>query len=297
MQQNVDLVCFGELLWDVLPGQKVAGGAPFNIVNRATALGLRAFVISSVGKDELGDELVRIVENKGNHSTYIQRHSGYPTSTVEIEVQSDGEPSYTFRQPVAWDDITINEDIVQLTKDARTFIYSSLALRDPRSRSVLFDLLDHTSLKICDVNLREGQYTRSTVEAMLKKADILRMNEFELQKTVTWLDIKHNRIEDQLKALADLYRYDTVIVTLGSEGALSLKDGRVYRQSVFPVNVKDTVGSGDAFLASYVYGRLSGKEEQDCLRFACAVGAVTASKHGGTPSISMEEIDSLMSSN
>ena len=294
MSRQVDLVCFGELLWDVFPDRKVAGGAPFNIVNRATALGLQAYLISAVGNDDLGVQLVDIVGQKGNATQYIQTHPSYATSTVEIVVSDEGEPSYTFPQPVAWDDITISQALIDLSKSCRAFVYSSLALRDERSRKRLFELLGHATMKVCDINLRDGQYHRSTIEEMLRHADILRMNEFELNQTSKWLTLDYESVTDQLKALADIYEYDTVIVTLGPEGAISIRNGVIYEQPVFKVEVQDTVGSGDAFLAAYIYGRLADKEESEVLRYACAVGAVTASKAGGTPVISSDEIDILL---
>jgi len=129
---GADLVCFGELLWDMLPSGKVAGGAPFNIVNRAQSLGLDAKVISSVGLDTLGDQLVALVEAKGNDTSYIQRHPSLPTSQVMIEVGQNGEPHYDIVHPVAWDDIRYVDSFTDLVRQSKSFVYSSLGLRDQR---------------------------------------------------------------------------------------------------------------------------------------------------------------------
>ena len=293
---NIDLVCFGELLWDNLPTGKVAGGAPFNIVNRATALGMSAEVITSVGSDTLGKELIKLVSSKGNSTKFIQQHKTLQTSVVNIEVGPNGEPHYDIVHPVAWDDVTLDESVVSLVKNASSFVYSSLGLRDERSREVLFQLLEHAQLKICDINLRDGHFTQKTILRMIEKADILRANESELEMISSWLNLTHLNRREQMQSLTERYNYKMVITTLGGEGAVCYKDDEFHVQPVFKVNVKDTVGAGDAFLASFIYSYLGLQPIDKCLKFACAVGSITASKNGGTPSITMSEIDTMLNS-
>lgn len=290
-----DIVCFGELLWDMLPSGKVVGGAPFNISNRARSLGLEAVVVTSVGIDLLGDELLEVVESMGNSIDYIQRHPSLPTSTVEISVGDGGEPHYTIVHPVAWDDIKLLPALIELVRHARVFIYSSLGLRDSRSRDVLFELLKYAQLKVCDINLREGHFTKETIMHMMKNADVLRMNEYELSMAARWLGLDIDSFEDGVKKIAAHFDYQCVVATLGGEGAMSYRDGLFYTQPVFKVEVKDTVGAGDAFLASYITKTLQGASEENALRFACAVGALTASKNGGTPNITADEINMILS--
>ncbi len=293
---SVDLVCFGELIWDILPSGRVAGGAPFNIINRATALGLNAHLIGSVGNDELGNEFLDLIRLRGISTGFIQVHNHLPTSKVTVSVDENGEPGYHFLSPVAWDDILLTEENVQLVARSKAFVYSSLALRDERSREVAFALLPHASLKICDVNLRTGQYEPSTIMRMVKAADILRMNEFELSRVAEWHGITSSDIRDQMSALDELYQFKCIISTLGSEGAVGLHQGNWVQQPVFKVNVVDTVGSGDAFLASFIFQYLQNADMEDALRFACAVGAITASKKGGTPDISFRDIEEMLHS-
>ncbi len=289
-----DIVCFGELLWDVLPSGKVAGGAPFNIANRANSLGTNAIVVTAVGDDDLGRELTALVASKGNTTDFIQIHSELPTSTVEVSVGEGGEPHYTIVHPVAWDDITVTPEIIDLVKNAKVFIYSSLGLRDERSREALFSLLPHAQLKVCDINLREGHYEKETILRMLEQADILRMNEYELKMAAEWLDIPIDSFEDGVIKIASHYDYRGVVATLGGDGAMSYADGQFYRQPVFSVEVKDTVGAGDAFLASYISRIIAGDSEDAALRFGCAIGALTASKDGGTPEITEQEIEDIL---
>lgn len=283
------------MLWDVLPEGKVAGGAPFNIVNRATHLDLNACVISSIGNDALGDELLHLVASKENNTSLIQRHTSLPTSTVQISIGNHGEPTYTIVHPVAWDDIKIDAEIKKNVAGAKAFIYSSLGLRDERSRNALFELLEVAQTKICDINLRAGHFSKETILKMMDHADILKMNEDELLMVCDWLALGTMSIQDQLVALQEKYQYDAVIVTIGSKGALCYQRGVLYEQPVFPVDVKDTVGAGDAFLAGFVSQYLAEQPMDYCLQFGCATGALTASRAGGTPEIKIHEILNLMS--
>lgn len=293
-ERPVDLVCFGELIWDILPTGKVAGGAPFNIANRANALGLNVAFVGSLGNDDLGSEFLSLIYEKGISSKYIQQHSTLPTSVVNVTLDNTGEPQYSFLQPVAWDDIQWTQELEELVQKSRSIVYSSLALRDVRTKTTLFNLLPKSNLRICDVNLREGQYDNGTILQMIKYADILRMNEFELAQLVKWHGYRHLNIRSQMEALQAEYGYECVIATLGSDGAVAIQNGRWFQQSVFKVDVVDTVGSGDAFLASFIYKYLDGAEMSETLRFACAVGALTASKKGGTPEISKEAIEMML---
>lgn len=280
----------------MLPNGKVAGGAPFNITNRASHLGLNAGVITSIGKDDLGDELLALVQSKKNNIDLIQRHPTLPTSTVQISIGNHGEPTYNIVHPVAWDDILLSEEIHTAVANARAFIYSSLGIRDARSRNVLFELLEKAQTKICDINLREGHFSKETILRMLDHADILRMNEDELKMASDWLGFSGISQKEQLVALQERYNYEVVIATLGSKGALCYHKGVFYDQPVYKVNVQDTVGAGDAFLAGFVTQYLADNSIVECLKFGCATGALTASKAGGTPDIHTEDVYSMMAS-
>ena len=293
---NADLVCFGELLWDMLPNGKVVGGAPFNIVNRADNLGIDAYIITSIGQDVLGDELMAIVTDKVNHTQFIQRHATLETSKVEITLSANGEPNYNIVRPVAWDDIQLDQDVISLVTSCKAFAYSSLALRDERSRDTLFSLLPYASNKICDINLRAGNYEQSTIMQMVESADTLRMNESELKMLANWLGYSAISQKDQIIAIQKYYNYNEVIATLGSEGAICFDGDSFINQPVFPVSIKDTVGAGDGFLAAYITRKLKGDNVEAALRYACAIGSITASKSGGTPDISEEEIQKMIGS-
>jgi len=288
-----DIVCFGELLWDMLPTGKVIGGAPFNIVNRANALGTSATVISAIGNDDLGQEIIAGVQSKGNSTDYISVLDTLPTGVVNIEVAPSGEPHYDIVHPVAWDNIPITIQARKLIENCKVFIYSSLGLRDERSREALFSVLPLAQKKVCDINLRKGHYEKSTIQRMIDAADVLRMNEYELQMVAEWHELNHLNPKEQIIKLANIYNYEEVITTLGGDGAVCYDGNHFYNQPVFKVDVVDTVGAGDAFLATYVSSRLNNDTIPDALRKGCIVGGLTAAKAGGTPDISIEEIEKM----
>lgn len=292
---STELICFGELLWDVFPSGKVIGGAPYNIVNRANALGLHSSVITSIGKDAHGEELLTSIRAAGIDTTFVQVHDTLPTGVVRVSVGEEGEPTYDIVRPVAWDDIRVDEAVVTAVNTSRAFIYSSLGLRDQRSCTALFSLLPYASLKICDINLREGHYKKQTILKMMRHADILRTNENELSKVCEWLGLQHLNRREQMKQLAEHYNYKLVLSSLGGEGAVCLQGDDFYVQPVYKVDVVDTVGAGDAFLATFVYSYLQGRDIPACLRMGCILGALTASKKGGTPNITSEEIYDMLS--
>jgi len=285
---SYDLICFGELLWDVFPSGKVIGGAPYNITNRAKALGLKAAVITSIGDDDLGEELLQIIKNSDGDTSYIQIHPTLPTGVVKVEVGKGGEPNYNIVRPVAWDDVKTEEGIVTAVRNSQAFVYSSLGLRDMR-----FSLLPHAQLKICDVNLRDGHYKKETILKMLRHADVLRTNEYELATISDWLGLHGLSRKEQMQKLAQHYNYKFVLSSLGGEGAVCLQGDDFYAQQVYQVEVVDTVGAGDAFLASFIYSYLQGRDLPACLRMGCVLGALTASKKGGTPTITSAEIDAM----
>lgn len=291
---HIDVVCFGELLWDMLPGGKIVGGAPFNIAHRIDQLGLSSHVVTAIGRDPLGEELLTIAKQKVNNTSYIQVHDSLPTSVVNIHISTQGEPQYEIAYPVAWDDIRLTDSLISLVQSSRSLIYSSLAMRDPRSRSTLLSLLPHAQLKICDINLRQGHYQRVTIMDMIATADILRMNEDELAMISQWLNLSHLTQQDQIIQLYKIYGYQEIIATLGSAGALSYDGETFLSQDVYPVDVVDTVGAGDGFLAAYITCRLNGLPRLKTLQYACAVGSLTASKKGGTPLIKADEITQLL---
>ncbi len=287
------LICFGEVLWDLLPSGKVAGGAPMNVACHARQLGVRSAMISKVGMDDLGTQLLEFLESRGVATDLIQKDFSFPTGTVAVDLDAKGSPSYDIAQPVAWDYIHSTVEALAAVRNAEALVYGSLSCRTERSRKTLLELLGVAKLKACDINLRLPFYTRPLVETLLKEADVVKVNDEELDIVAGWLNVEGEE-RDQMQSLYQAYGLDILILTKGKRGALCLDGTEFIIQDVYPVKVKDTVGSGDAFFAGFLKQYLSGKPTAECLAFASATGAAVASKQGGTPEISEEMVLSIM---
>ncbi|EON76220.1 Fructokinase [Lunatimonas lonarensis] len=286
-------ICFGEMLWDVFPKKKIAGGAPMNVALHLQHLGLETSMISRVGKDKMGADLIRFVESYGLDTSLIQTDETLPTGTVHVDDSDPENIKYEIVKPAAWDRIEWNESIRRNALLADAFIYGSLALREPLSRGTLFDILAQTDcLKVLDINLRPPFYTAELIEQLLNSCNVLKINEEELT-TIAGFHNLPTKMSLALERLAEQFDIELLCVTLGAKGALIYQDGEVISHPGYPVTVKDTVGSGDAFLAGFVANYLEKKPLEQTLDYACALGALVATKEGGTPSYQQEEIDQL----
>ncbi|MGI4875766.1 MAG: carbohydrate kinase family protein [Janthinobacterium lividum] len=288
------IVCFGETLWDVLPTGKQPGGAPFNVAVHLHQLGQPVQLISRVGDDDLGAELLDFLAGRGVPTTYVQRGKTHLTGVVKANVDDANEVVYKIVQPVAWDYIQYDDALAELVAGAAMLVFGSLAARTPTTRDTLYRLLPHAKFKVFDVNMRPPHYTRETVEYLLAHCDLVKMNHHELAEILGWFG---RAADDEATALAWLaahFSLQAVCVTLGPDGAMLWTGGQLYRSPGVAVEVKDTIGSGDAFLAALLTHWQAGATPDLCLRFACATGALVATHQGATPVIGLDELEMLL---
>lgn len=289
------IICFGEILWDVLPDRRIAGGAPMNVAFHVNQLGMRSKMISSVGDDELGKELIRFLENKGVSTSLIQTDPTFPTGIVNVVLDNGGSPSYEIVSPVAWDHIRPDDKTKDVVKSADALVFGSLACRTEQNRSTLLEYLELAPIRILDVNLRAPFYSQPLIESLLAKADIVKMNDEELALIAGWQNAAGDE-KTQMGIIRDKFGLDALILTKGRNGAACLGESGYHEHPGFRVKVQDTIGSGDSFLAAFLSKFLKGEASLDCLAFAGAVGALVATKAGGTPELAAGEIHSLMAS-
>ena len=292
----MSVVCFGEVLWDMLPSGKVAGGAPMNVAFHARNLGLDASLVSRVGRDALGDELLAFLSNKKVPLRLVQRDTQQPTSTVQVKLDKAGHASYEIVAPVAWDFIEREERAVSAVRLSQAFVFGSLVARSATSRRTLISLLEQAPLKVFDVNLRPPHYSRALLETLLAKADIVKMNEEELATISRWYG-DENEEAAQMKLLLEQFNLTSLLLTKGSDGAAFRGEQVPYiTQPAFAVQVKDTVGSGDSFLAAFLSKFLKGQPISEALQFAAATGALVATRSGGTPELTEGDIEAFIAS-
>ncbi len=296
MKKSSDYVCcFGEILWDLLPSGKLPGGAPMNVALHLKNLGVDVAMISKVGNDPLGDEIIDFINQKNGATDWIQRDNNHSTGIVEVNITNRTSVTYNIVHPVAWDFISATPQAMEASKNAYAFVYGTLACRDPHSQKTLLTLLDNTTaLKIYDVNLRPPHYTKELIETLLQKADIVKMNEDELTIISDWFDSSELTIEQKTKQIKKKFGLQAVIVTMGGDGALLLNETGLHQSKVYNVEVKDTIGSGDSFLAAMIKNFYLKKSPDYSLNYACALGALVAQHHGANPTIKEDEILALM---
>jgi fructokinase len=291
--QNPTLICFGEVLWDILPTGKIAGGAPMNVAYHANNLGFSTKMISRIGNDPLGHALLHFLDEKGVSTQFVQTDQELPTGIVNVTLSPSGSPAYEIVNPSAWDNIQSDELMCDTVKETDVFVFGSLACRCAQTRNTLFNLLEGAMLRVLDANLRRPFYSKELLEELLSKADIAKMNDEELEIIADWKGVTGTE-EEQMRAIKEFYQLELLILTKGDKGASCLDDADYCTHAGFSIPVADTIGSGDAFLAAFLKKLLSGDSTQECLNFACAIGALAATKQGGTPTITPEEIHFFM---
>lgn len=294
MSKTKKAVCFGETLWNVFPDMERIGGAPLNVASRLSSMGIETAMISQVGDDEKGRALIEYLHSKNIDSSGMNTSKDHPTGMVAVELSQSGSATYEIKQPSAWDKIEKNEAMVQLVKKSDAFIYGSLASRDEVSRNTLFELIHNAKYRVLDLNLRPPHYSLELIEKLMEYADFIKFNDDELYEIAKTMGSPYHSLEQNLLFMAVKYPERDICVTKGRHGAVFLRKNKLYYNSGYRVNVKDTVGAGDSFLGGLIAALLQGYEPQAALDLACAVGALVAAKEGANPDLSNELITTFM---
>jgi len=288
------VVSFGEILWDKLPSRKVPGGAPLNFAYRLNSFENSLSIISKVGDDSLGKELSEFLNKNGLDTEHIQISKIYKTGEVNVSIDKNGIADYDILNPVAWDDISLNLKNIELTKNSSVFVFGSLICRNMTSRRTLKELLKIAPFKLFDINLRSPYYNMNLIEELMLSSDFIKFNYEEIEEISTIYINKKATLENMIETISEKTKTKNICVTMGEKGACYYTNNSFYYQDGFKINVLDTVGAGDSFLATLVEGILNKTKPQEILKKACAVAALVASKEGATPTVSMTEINDLL---
>lgn len=281
------MVGLGEILWDLLPTGKALGGAPANFAYHAHALGAVASVVSTVGRDYLGQEILQRLDHLGVDRDFVAEDSSHPTGTVSVHVDKRGIPEYIIHEDVAWDFIPYEPGLDSLAAAADAVCFGSLGQRSPVSRTTIQRFLAATRPEcqhVLDINLRQHFYTPDIISHSLELAHILKLNEDELPVLAAMLSL-HGPVQDQLSQLLQRYQLKLIALTRGSQGAILQTPHETADCPGFSVAVADTVGAGDAFTAAMMIGLLSGRPLPEVNRHACRIAAFVCAQHGATPAI------------
>ena len=288
------ILSFGEALWDLLPSGPALGGAPFNFAYRVNSLGDRGLVVTRLGCDDYGRRALDQMTALGMDVTHVQQDDYRPTGTVEVSLDEKRNPEFLIVPEVAYDFIEVTHEALQLAAAADCFCFGTLAQRAPGSQLTLHRLLDVSSkcLKFLDINLRKDCYSLQTITESLKRADILKMNLQEAHYLAELFEISLTTLPDFCSEMMEEWSLSCCLVTLGEHGAFaaSLNYDKVYVPGL-EINVVDTCGSGDAFSAGFIHEYLRLKPLASCCRFGNLLGALAATRRGGTEPISPVELD------
>jgi fructokinase len=282
-------ICYGEILWDVLPDGPQPGGAPLNVAYHLNKLGVGTSLVSKVGEDENGRKLEKLMDNWGIKKHLLQHDASYPTSEVIAKMNNGNEVSYEIVFPVAWDFILESNHIKSFINKRTYFVYGTLASRNDVSRQTLHELLENDAIKVFDINLRPPFVTHDVLDALLKKADIAKFNQAELEMVQTFFGGSYGNETEQIRFIQNRFKIPEIIVTKGEFGASYYKADKAYHAAGREVKVRDTIGSGDAFLAAFIANHYFGESPQQLLKSAVAMGGFIATKKGGCPDYELTE--------
>jgi fructokinase len=297
--KELTIVGLGEALFDYFtPDRIVLGGAPVNLAVHANQLLQgrgRGVVASSIGTDELGDQLQQELSQRGMTTEYLSVTSEYPTGTVEVDVDEAGSPEYRILENVAWDHLFFTSSWGELAPTCSAVCFGTLAQRSPESRAAIQRFLTNSpqALTVCDLNLRQYFYTADIIHDSLQAADVLKLNEQELIAVGKALDEEtiERSLDQRVAALMNRFAIKVLILTRGKLGTVLFTDERKFEGDVreYPRHADaDDVGAGDACCAAIIVGLLLDKPLPEIVNLANQVGAYVASQAGATPVLPKE---------
>lgn len=287
------VIAWGEVLWDCLPRGMFLGGAPFNVACHCARLGLRASIASSVGDDFPGRLIRRRAAEHGVDTSHLTTIKEAETGYVLATLDEKGNASYDIAHPVAWDHLQVTPELLAAASSARAIVFGSLAQRDPANRASLLHVLeaarDGAALRVFDVNLRSPFDDPEVVFSLATHADLLKLNEEELARLSGCETSSAGQLQSACTALAEKTGAQALCVTMGANGAAWWCKEFFTSQPAPSVQVVDTVGAGDSFLARLLVeltrNPISSKNRaNEVLKLAAELGAFVASREGATPS-------------
>lgn len=280
------IVGMGEALWDVLPEGKKIGGAPANFAYHVSQFGFNSRVVSAVGDDKLGNEILDNFSEK--NLNFLIEKVPYPTGTVQVDLDDEGVPCYDIKEGVAWDNIPFTPALKELAKQTRAVCFGSLAQRSVVSRETINKFLDampddNGQLRIFDINLRQNFYTKDILCNSMERCNILKINDEELVTVSRMFGYPGIDLQDKCWILLAKYNLKMLILTCGVNGSYVFTPGEISFVETPKVEVADTVGAGDSFTATFVAAILKGKKVSDAHKLAVEASAYVCTQNGAMP--------------
>lgn len=301
MAARYTIVGLGEALFDIFPDRTVLGGAPLNVAFHAHQcmkdIDGQGVVVSRIGQDDLGDQLLAELRNKGMTTEYVQTDPDRSTGRVYIELSPTGQPEYEIVSEVAWEWLQFDPDIESLAGRCQAVCFGSLAQREGEARSAIYRFVTEArrAVKLFDVNLRQKFYNQSILRRSCELANALKLNEQELPIVAAELGIHLSQDEEGdawagkvIDRLRKKYDLKVVALTRGEQGTmLFTEDGNFETDQVSYELAEgaDAVGAGDACSAGLLIGMVRRWPWERTVSLANHMGAYAASQPGATPTL------------
>jgi fructokinase len=293
----MNILSIGEVLWDVFGETEHLGGAAFNFAAHAKILGHSVSFISAVGEDQRGRRVLEKMEAMGLPTRFVRQVKGHPTGIVTVSLNASGQPHFTIHRPAAYDFPELSEgDLRELSSYRPEWIYfGTLFQMSPEAKVLTRKVIDANpeARHFYDVNLRKNCYEASLVNELMSLATAVKLNDQEVDEIQTMFGWSYGSLEEFCQGAARRFGWEAVCVTRGEAGCVLLVGDNYLEAEGYEVRVADTVGAGDAFAAAFLHGIAVGSPPQKIADFANRVGALVASRPGGTPQWTIEEAEAV----
>ena len=291
------IVAIGEILWDVFPDGERLGGAPFNFSAHAARLGHEVLFLSAVGDDARGHAALQAAQDLGLSTEFLRVTPGAPTGVVSVTLDAEGRPSFTIHRPAAYDHLRLSsEDLDSLARfEPRLVYFGTLHQTTPEAKALTRLVIEACpqARRFYDVNLRPDSYNLILLEELLLQADVVKLNAGEAVELSRLFGLPFTSVRRFCEYWSGRCGWEVTAVTLGEEGCAIFGDGAWVEAPGYPVQVSDTVGSGDAFAAALVHGLSKGWPLAQVADLGNRVGALVASRPGAVPPWTLEECQAL----
>jgi len=278
------IVGIGEILWDVFPEQKILGGAPANFAYHASQFGFSGYVVSAIGKDSPGNEILDVLAEK--KLNFLIEFVDYPTGAVQVTLNSQGVPQYEICEGVAWDNIPFTKHMEELALNCSAVCFGSLAQRNEASRKTIYrflKLVPKNAYRIFDINLRQHFYSKEIIHESLLRCNILKINDEEAAEITRLFGFAGMSEQEICLHLLKKYNLEIIVETKGTIGSYVFTAGEISYLDTPKVRVADTVGAGDSFTGAFVAALLQGKTIQQAHQLAVETSAYVCTQHGAMP--------------
>ena len=292
-RKKKSILGIGELLWDILPGGRRMGGAVANFIYFCRLSGLRSTLVSRVGEDDSGKELVSAVEELGLETEYIQTDPEHSTGTVDVELDEKGIPEFTIHEHTAWDYIEFVPELEERAAQTDGVCFGTVCQRSSVARHTVRSIVERVpekALRVYDINLRQHFYNEEIIRWSCVNADVVKLNEDEVNTAGTMFALSGDMC-GITEGLIEMFGISMVVLTRGEEGSLIFTGEGVYEHPGYPAEVRDSVGAGDSFTAAVTAGLLNGTDIDDFHDRANRIAAFVCSQEGATPPVPREILE------